>query len=91
MGWRKFWVRKVDATSRSGGILTIWNSCIFCNTMTMGEEGYLEVVGSWKGVEGLVGLLNVYGPQDIDKKETIWKKLGIIMESIYRSDLVCFW
>lgn len=46
MGDDNFGFSKMDAISRSGGILTIWDRSVFFNTMTMGEEGYLVVVGS---------------------------------------------
>lgn len=60
----------------------MWDSSLFYNTMAMGEEGYLPVVGSWKGKSGLVGFINIYGPQEVDRREILWKKISVIMESI---------
>lgn len=39
------------------------------------------VIGSWKGKSGLVGLINIYGPQCLDRKEILWKKISVIMET----------
>lgn len=81
-GDSNFGYANVDASGRSGGVLSIWDTSLFYNTMAMGEEGYLAVVGSWKGKNGLVGFINIYGPQEVERKEILWKKISVIMESI---------
>ncbi|GJV91519.1 putative RNA-directed DNA polymerase, partial [Tanacetum coccineum] len=48
----------------------------------MGEEGYLAVVGNWKGKNGLVGFINVYGSHDIQEKANLWLKLSKVINSI---------
>ncbi|GKA06924.1 RNA-directed DNA polymerase, eukaryota [Tanacetum coccineum] len=45
---------KVDAIGSAGGILTIWDEAMFVNTTAMGGDGFLAVLGSWKGKEGSV-------------------------------------
>nr|GEX45648.1 RNA-directed DNA polymerase, eukaryota [Tanacetum cinerariifolium] len=44
-----------------------------------GEEGFSIVVRKWKGVEGLVGLLNVYGSHDEYKRLELWNRLGNVL------------
>lgn len=77
-----FGFAKVDTIGRSGGILSIWDANTFTNTSVLGEEGFLVVVGSWKGKDGLVGIVNVYGPQDVDRSMSLWNKISNIMNSI---------
>ncbi|GJS17780.1 cytochrome P450 [Tanacetum coccineum] len=48
----------------------------------MEGEGFLAVIGSWKGKSGLVGFINVYAPQDVNLKIEIWKKIANIINSI---------
>ncbi|GJW49121.1 RNA-directed DNA polymerase, eukaryota [Tanacetum coccineum] len=47
-------IAKVDAIGSAGGILTIWDEAMFVNTTAMGGDGFLAVLGSWKGKEGSV-------------------------------------
>ncbi|GJT66081.1 RNA-directed DNA polymerase, eukaryota [Tanacetum coccineum] len=35
-----------------------------CPMQSVGEDDFLAVMGKWNGVEGVVGLLNIYGPRD---------------------------
>ncbi|GJZ12510.1 RNA-directed DNA polymerase, eukaryota [Tanacetum coccineum] len=71
-----FGFAQVNSDGRSGGIITIWDSNIFIGTHAAGEEGFLAVVGKWKGVEGL---LNVYGPRDEYKRLELWNRLSNVL------------
>lgn len=81
-GSDNFGYAKVDAIGSSGGILTVWDDTWFYDTRAMGEEGFLAVVGSWKGKEKLVGFINVYAPQDVGVKKLLWDKIARIINSI---------
>ena len=81
-GSESFGYAKVDAIGSSGGIITMWDNSWFSNTSALGEEGLLAVVGSWKGKKGLVGFINVYAPQDLDVKSSLWEKNSRIINSI---------
>ncbi|PWA38459.1 Endonuclease/exonuclease/phosphatase [Artemisia annua] len=74
-----FGFAQLNSDGRSGGIMTIWDSNIFEGTHAAGEDGFLAVVGKWKGVEGLVGLLNIYGPRDEYQRLQLWNKLGNLL------------
>ncbi|PWA62023.1 cytochrome P450 [Artemisia annua] len=49
------------------------------STHAAGEDCFLAVVGKWKGAEGLVGLLNVYGPRDEYQRLELLNKLGNLL------------
>ncbi|GJV71037.1 RNA-directed DNA polymerase, eukaryota [Tanacetum coccineum] len=74
-----FGFAQVNLDGGSGAIITIWDSNIFIGNHVAGEEGFLAVVGKWKGLEGLVGLLNVYGPRDKYKRLELWNRLGNVL------------
>lgn len=59
---------KMDASSRSDGILTIWDNNMFYNTKAVGDDGFIAIVGSWKGKDTKAGIINVYAPQEVEKK-----------------------
>lgn len=66
----KFWhnsdfgFAQVEANGRSGGIISVWDKSVFCGLHAHGDEDFLAVVGQWIGVEGLIGVVNTYGPRD---------------------------
>lgn len=51
----------------------------------MGETGFLAVVGKWKGVDGLVGLINMYGLQGESDKNILWDKIGSALNTVNAS------
>lgn len=77
-----FGYAKVDAIGSAGGILTIWDDAMFVNTTEMGGDGFLAVLGSWKGKEGLVGFINVYAPQDLEVKSVLWENILKVISSV---------
>ncbi|GKB01740.1 RNA-directed DNA polymerase, eukaryota [Tanacetum coccineum] len=73
---------QVDANGGSGGLITMWNALVFTGTHAVGEIDFLAVVGKWNGVEGDVGLLNVYGPRDEYQRGRLWNPLSSILTSV---------
>nr|GEU70002.1 RNA-directed DNA polymerase, eukaryota [Tanacetum cinerariifolium] len=74
--------KKVDAIGSAGGIMLIWDNMCFVEIKAMGEDGYLAVMGKWKGKNGLVGFINVYGSHDIQERENLWLKLCRVINSV---------
>ncbi|GKD47523.1 putative RNA-directed DNA polymerase, partial [Tanacetum coccineum] len=73
---------QVDANGSSGGLITMWNASVFTGTHAVGEVDFLAVVGKWNGVEGVVGLLNIYGPRDEYQRGRLWNRLSSILTSV---------
>ncbi|PWA81235.1 hypothetical protein CTI12_AA179770 [Artemisia annua] len=73
---------QVNAIGSSGGLITMWNASIFTGTHAVGEVDFLAVVGKWNGVEGVVGLLNVYGPRDEYQRARLYEYYSSIIRSI---------
>ncbi|GJS93656.1 putative RNA-directed DNA polymerase, eukaryota, reverse transcriptase zinc-binding domain protein [Tanacetum coccineum] len=66
---RSIWPRSfVDyafscSTGASGGILTMWDSCVFSLDSKIYDRNFVVVVGSWAGMSSKIRLINVYAPQ----------------------------
>lgn len=61
-GSENFGFAQVKAQGKSGGLATIWDPSVFSAKQTFGEEGFLVVLGNWKGIDGICAFVNVYGP-----------------------------
>ncbi|GJR72560.1 reverse transcriptase domain, reverse transcriptase zinc-binding domain protein [Tanacetum coccineum] len=67
-GSTNFGFAQSNAIGRSGGLLLIWDSNVFSNVSVVGEERFIAAKGNWKGVDGDVMLVNVYGAHVTDHK-----------------------
>ncbi|KAJ9543812.1 hypothetical protein OSB04_023519 [Centaurea solstitialis] len=65
----------VEATGNSGGLLSIWNKSIFQGQFVIKDRFFLAVVGKWENKDGLVGFVNVYGPNEQSERAELWSKL----------------
>lgn len=59
------------AQGRSGGLLSIWNTEVFGVEEVFVGEGYIEVIGVWKGCPKKLVVFNVYGPQEATAKKVL--------------------
>ena len=66
---------EVGAIGNSGGIVSIWDKKKFICEFVICETDFLAVIGSWEGVGGPVGFVNVYGPNSNIERRTTWHKL----------------
>ncbi|GJY65533.1 putative RNA-directed DNA polymerase [Tanacetum coccineum] len=71
-----------SAIGASGGILTMWNSCIFNMERKFVDRNFLGVLGHWSGVVPKVGLLNVYAPQLNSQKDSLWEAIESLVNSV---------
>ncbi|PWA75817.1 RNA-directed DNA polymerase, eukaryota, Nucleotide-binding alpha-beta plait domain protein [Artemisia annua] len=84
----RFWGRGeyeaewVEATGRSGGIVSMWDKKVFQKLSVLKHRNILVVHGIIKSNGMKVGMVNVYAPQKIDDKRVVWKEL----ERIIRQD-----
>ncbi|KAJ9565877.1 hypothetical protein OSB04_001843 [Centaurea solstitialis] len=70
----------VEATGNSGGLLTVWNKNTFHCDFVIKEDNFLAVIGKWDKIEGLVGCVNVYGPNDVKGRQSLWSKLDLLCD-----------
>ncbi|KAJ9567283.1 hypothetical protein OSB04_003249 [Centaurea solstitialis] len=69
-----------EAMGNSGGLLTIWNKNVFQGEFVVKDKNFLAVIGKWEKKEGLIGCVNVYGPNGQKDRETLWSKLDILCD-----------
>ncbi|GKC24231.1 RNA-directed DNA polymerase, eukaryota [Tanacetum coccineum] len=72
----------------SGGILTMWDTNVFSKESEFINRSYVGIVGSWSGMQGKVGILNVYAPQDSHLKEELWSSIELLLSNINASWIV---
>lgn len=65
----------VNATGRSGGLLSIWNTNCFQKSKVLKSRYYLIIIGKWIGVTGNTIFANIYGPQAPVDKRLLWQEL----------------
>ncbi|XP_023761643.1 uncharacterized protein LOC111910084 [Lactuca sativa] len=62
----------VNATGRSGGLLTIWDSNFFNIEATVKSMYFLMIIGTCTSIDGQVVIVNVYGPKSSPDKLQLW-------------------
>lgn len=68
-------VEAVNPTGRSGGLICIWDPCIFTKISSTSSRYYIMITGHWKGLQGITSLVNVYAPQEITAKRDLCSEL----------------
>ncbi|KAL7613546.1 hypothetical protein Lser_V15G09274 [Lactuca serriola] len=73
----EFDYESVDASGRSGGIISIWDTAVFQRTDVIKNRHYLVVSGKYMGSpeNAILNIVNIYGPQSILEKKKIWAEL----------------
>ncbi|PWA60661.1 RNA-directed DNA polymerase, eukaryota [Artemisia annua] len=69
-----------EANGRFGGLLLVWDSNIFVCKHGVGDERFVAVKGEWKGVDGDIFFVCVYGPHVGQQKTSLWNRLLNLME-----------
>ncbi|GKB47601.1 RNA-directed DNA polymerase, eukaryota [Tanacetum coccineum] len=72
----------LNVNGKSGGLISVWNPDIFVKINIVQGDGFLAIVGKWKGVDNLCILVNIYAPQDRLSKLSLWKNLWKLRWSI---------
>ncbi|GJS67861.1 cytochrome P450 [Tanacetum coccineum] len=71
-----------DSVGASGGILTMWDTNSFTIENKFVDRNFVGVIGSWNGLEGKIGILNVYAPQASHLKEVLWSSIDSFLASV---------
>lgn len=45
----------------------------------MSDDRFIAIKGRWKGIDGDICLVNVYGPHSREEKSLLWDKLRVLM------------
>ena len=61
-------------------MLTVWDKKIFSCEFVVKDENFVALIGRWGIVEGLMGFVNVYGPQDQSDRKKVWEKLDLLCD-----------
>lgn len=70
----------VNPTGRSGGIVSIWDPGIFSKNQVFSSRNYIAITGNWKGINGVITVVNVYAPQSKTDKRKLWSDLLELMK-----------
>ncbi|GJY39390.1 putative RNA-directed DNA polymerase, eukaryota [Tanacetum coccineum] len=81
-GSKNFGFAQVPANGRSGGLISIWNTNSFTYKDGVGDERFIAIKGEWKGVEGEIVVVNVYGPHESRHKKALWDRLLSLMDNV---------
>ncbi|XP_052623650.1 uncharacterized protein LOC128128957 [Lactuca sativa] len=65
----------VDASGRSGGLLTIWDPSFFSVDESVMSRHFLAIFGSCPTIDGQIAVVNVYGPKLASEKAKLWGDL----------------
>ncbi|GLU06807.1 hypothetical protein SLE2022_238000 [Rubroshorea leprosula] len=68
------WVAK-DSSGASGGLLCIWDRRHFVKREELMGDGFVGVSGEWGASKQQCVLINVYGPNDRQKRAKLWEDL----------------
>lgn len=77
-GSGEFEFEYVDATGRSGGLISIWNPKVFVKTSIFKSRSMLVVSGYMKHDGQKVSYVNVYCPQKLVDKRVVWDAIKAI-------------
>lgn len=71
----------VNPTGRSGGLLNIWDPSLFTKISSASSRHFLLTSGKLKGINSIIHILNIYAPQDLSAKRTLWNDVLNLKES----------
>lgn len=72
----------VEATGRSGGLVSIWDPSKFQKTNIIKDRNFILVQGNIIGESFLLYVLNVYAPQVLSEKRKLWNKILELKNSV---------
>ncbi|XP_021980189.1 uncharacterized protein LOC110876323 [Helianthus annuus] len=84
----------IEATGRSGRLLSIWDPRIFTKKPSVKNRYFLAILREVGNGVGNIAVVNVYAPQDQNLKKQLWEDLLALMRSfsgswIFLGDFNC--
>lgn len=71
----EFGVSRVNASGRPRGLLNMWDRNVFTSNKVISSRHYIINIGIWEGISEPMIFANIYGPQPINEKASLWKEL----------------
>ncbi|XP_022030494.1 uncharacterized protein LOC110931406 [Helianthus annuus] len=65
----------VNASGRSGGLFSIWNTHALFDTSVVAGNHFIIVTGNIHGVEGKINICNVSAPNNATRRKQLWSEL----------------
>lgn len=65
----------VSSMGLSGGLLNMWDPTLFTKSSSFKSRYLLLTSGKIKGMDQSLHILNLYAPQDLSAKRTLWNKV----------------
>ncbi|XP_022040898.1 uncharacterized protein LOC110943457 [Helianthus annuus] len=72
----------MPAAGRSGGVVSLWDPNIFKVQDSIKHPNFLLSVGVMKGSNKAVNVINVYTPQNVTQKKSLWDVIGGLLGSM---------
>ncbi|KAJ0445231.1 putative RNA-directed DNA polymerase [Helianthus annuus] len=72
----------VEAVGRSGGLLTIWNPCVFDRQGVVKHHHFLVVTGQIRMSGELINFVNVHAQNDSGDRRLLWRELIQLKSSL---------
>ncbi|GJZ74415.1 RNA-directed DNA polymerase, eukaryota [Tanacetum coccineum] len=69
------------SSGRSGGIVSIWDPKVFAKNNVFHSDNFLIVEGTWIASNIHCFMINIYAPQDTNKKELLWNEIREFMNN----------
>ncbi|GJT98438.1 RNA-directed DNA polymerase, eukaryota, partial [Tanacetum coccineum] len=59
----------------SGGILCVWDSCVFIKDHVSKSDYFVAIMGTWVPTSTKLLIISVYAPQELTEKRDLWNYL----------------
>ncbi|KAJ9547472.1 hypothetical protein OSB04_020015 [Centaurea solstitialis] len=71
----------LDSVGNSAGLLTVWDGNCFYLLSGSKKDGFIAIMGTWKGNSSKLGIVNVYAPQNLRKKVSLWEDIARLVRN----------
>ncbi|GJY98751.1 RNA-directed DNA polymerase, eukaryota [Tanacetum coccineum] len=64
----------------SGGILCVWDSCVFIKDHVSKSDYFVAIMGTWVPTSTKLLIISVYAPQELTEKRDLWNYLRSLID-----------
>ncbi|GJX14027.1 RNA-directed DNA polymerase, eukaryota [Tanacetum coccineum] len=64
----------------SGGILCVWDSCVFIKDHVLKSDYFVAIMGTWVPTSTKLLIISVYAPQELTEKRDLWNYLRSLID-----------